>query len=413
MARRKIREYNGRRLFNEFFSQENESVLVDESTDLDSLVKKHKWLKEKKLVVKPDMLIGKKGKHKLILLNSDFSDAKKFVKDHMKKEIEIKGIKGILTHFIIQPFVEHDHEYFISIMTGRDDDKIYLSPKGGVDIEENWDSVSEIKVSIGGEFPKKEVEKVVSSFPKDHQKQVLEFTEKLYKLFVDYDFAYLELNPFSFIGDNAVPIGFVGQLDDCAKYKNYKLWGGLTFPQGFGKKLTKEEREIKELDSKTGASLKLTLLNPEGKIWPMIAGGGASVIYADTIVDLGGQKELAMYGEYSGNPNESETYQYASTILDLMTREKRKDGKILLIGGGIANFTDVAKTFKGIVHALRDYKKKLQEHKVKIYVRRGGPNYQTGLALMKELGKELGVPLEVYGPESHMTKIVALALKDR
>lgn len=30
-----------------------------------------------------------------------------------------------------------------------------------------------------------------------------------------------------------------------------------------------------------------------------------------------------------------------------------------------------------------------------IYVRRGGPNYQTGLAKMRTLGEELGVPLEV------------------
>ena len=30
----------------------------------------------------------------------------------------------------------------------------------------------------------------------------------------------------------------------------------------------------------------------------MVAGGGASVIYADTIVDMGGVKELANYGNY-------------------------------------------------------------------------------------------------------------------
>lgn len=30
-----------------------------------------------------------------------------------------------------------------------------------------------------------------------------------------------------------------------------------------------------------------------------------------------------------------------------------------------------------------------------IYVRRGGPNYQTGLAKMRKVGEELGVPLEV------------------
>ena len=35
-----------------------------------------------------------------------------------------------------------------------------------------------------------------------------------------------------------------------------------------------------------------------------MAGGGASVIYSDTICDLGGASELANYGEYSGAPSE-------------------------------------------------------------------------------------------------------------
>ena len=34
-----------------------------------------------------------------------------------------------------------------------------------------------------------------------------------------------------------------------------------------------------ELDAKSGASLKLTILNKKGRIWTMVAGGGASVIY--------------------------------------------------------------------------------------------------------------------------------------
>ena len=75
-----------------------------------------------------------------------------------------------------------------------------------------------------------------------------------------------------------------------------------------------------ELDGKTGASLKLTILNEKGRIWTMVAGGGASVIYADTIVDMGGVNELANYGEYSGAPNEIQTYEYAKTVIDLMCR---------------------------------------------------------------------------------------------
>ena len=68
-----------------------------------------------------------------------------------------------------------------------------------------------------------------------------------------------------------------------------------------------QEAYIADLDAKSGASLKLTVLNPEGRIWTMVAGGGASVIYSDTICDLGGSKDLANYGEYSGAPNEGET----------------------------------------------------------------------------------------------------------
>lgn len=107
----------------------------------------------------------------------------------------------------------------------------------------------------------------------------------------------------------------------------------MVFPAPFGRELTKEEAYIRDLDSKTGASLKLTVLNPVGRIWTMVAGGGASVVYrfaylhllifSDAIAAHGYAHEIANYGEYSGAPNESQTYEYAKTILDLMTRGQR------------------------------------------------------------------------------------------
>lgn len=92
-----------------------------------------------------------------------------------------------------------------------------------------------------------------------------------------------------------------------------------------------------------------------------------------------------------------------------MTREKHPDGKILIIGGSIANFTNVAATFKGIVRAIRDYQGPLKEHEVTIFVRRGGPNYQEGLRVMGEVGKTTGIPIHVFGTETHMTAIVGMA----
>jgi ATP-citrate lyase beta-subunit len=150
-------------------------------------------------------------------------------------------------------------------------------------------------------------------------------------------------------------------------------------------------------------------------VWNLVAGGGGSVIFADTVADLGYANELANYGEYSGNPSTDLTYEYTKTILDLMTRKKDPKGraKYLLIGGGIANFTDVAKTFTGIIQAIEEYKEKLQKTNVKIYVRRGGPNYKEGLENMRKMGKRIGVPVEVYGPETHMTRIVSMALSEK
>ena len=211
--------------------------------------------------------------------------------------------------------------------------------------------------------------------------------------------------------DSIVPLDLAAKLDSTAEFESGAKWGNITFPAPFGRGLSREEAFIEDLDSKTGASLKLTVLNAEGRVWTMVAGGGASVIYADTITDLGYMNELANYGEYSGDPSEEFTYLYAKTILDLMTRKPHPKGKFLLIGGGIANFTDVAATFKGIIRALKEFQKNLQENKVKIYVRRGGPNYKEGLCQMRALGEMLGVPIEVYGPETHMTKIVSMALK--
>ena len=94
-----------------------------------------------------------------------------------------------------------------------------------------------------------------------------------------------------------------------------------------------------------------------------------------------------------------------------MTRgTPRPDGKILIIGGGIANFTNVAATFKGIIRALKEYKGPLINHKVRIFVRRGGPNYQEGLKNMKAATQELGLKAKIFGPEMHVSGIVPLAL---
>ena len=95
-------------------------------------------------------------------------------------------------------------------------------------------------------------------------------------------------------------LDLAAKLDSTAEYLCKATWGDVEFPPPFGREALPEEAYIADLDAKSGASLKLTVLNPKGRVWTMVAGGGASVVYSDTICDLGMGHELANYGEYSG-----------------------------------------------------------------------------------------------------------------
>lgn len=215
---------------------------------------------------------------------------------------------------------------------------------------------------------------MLKEVPKGVHNVLVDFISRLYAVYVDCQFTYLEINPLVVIPNadaTSAEVHFLdlaAKLDQTAEFECGVKWavarspaalglpgvtpGGkvnidagppMEFPAPFGREMSKEEAYIAELDAKTGASLKLTILNAKGRIWTLVAGGGASVVYADAIASSGFSDELANYGEYSGAPTETQTYHYARTVLDLMLRAPlHPEGKVLFIGGGIANFTNVS-----------------------------------------------------------------------
>ncbi len=399
------------------FDYHNKLFIVDTETNLDKVISENPWVNTEKLVVKPDQLFGKRGKANLILLDANRDEMKNFCNENLGKMFEIGNVRGELKRLLVEPFIPHETEYYISITSERDNDIIHFSIEGGIFVEENWSEVNHIPVPIGTDINTFDLG---SKLPElgDLKDTVVSFIKGLYQVFVDQDFAFLEINPFAITADKKiVPLDLKARLDDTAQFLHTDTWGNpenpIEFPAGFGQVMSKEETMISELDEKTGASLKLTILNREGRVWTMVAGGGASVIYTDTVVDLGLGAELGNYGEYSGNPSREHTEIYAQTIIDLITENPDPQGKpkYLIIGGGIANFTDVKATFTGIVNAIRNSIDKLKRANVKIYVRRGGPNEKQGLELMKQVGKDTGVPIEVYDRYTHMTRVVELIKK--
>lgn len=422
VAQRAIRECDGKKMIARWmnthprgpYTLDDRFVPVTPYMSFDQQCTAYPWLKEERLVVKPDQLIKRRGKSGMLLLDASWEEVRDWVGERMGQAIEVEGVRGILDHFIVEPFTPHspDDEYYLAIRSVREGDEVLFFHEGGIHVGD-VDARAERWLLPIGRLPTAEeiTSKLLLHVPEYRRFIVAGFIEMMFKFYAELNYAYLEINPFVVVADRIVPLDLAARIDDTAEFESGALWGDIEFPAPFGRELTPEEKYIKELDAQTGASLKLTVLNPRGRVWTMVAGGGASVIYTDTVSDLGAGSELANYGEYSGDPSEQFTYEYARTILDLMTREKDPRGKVLIIGGGIANFTNVAATFKGIVRALKEYQTRLQENEVKIYVRRGGPNYQEGLRIMRDLGQNLGVPIEVFGPETHITSIVPMALE--
>jgi len=422
MSARAISEACGKRILNEQLepncgAAQGRFVSITEETDWSKLEAAHPWLTSEKLVVKPDQLIKRRGKLGLIKVNATFPEVKTWVVERMGANQKIGKAEGKLRQFIIEPFLPHkqEEESYICIYSVRDKDVILFHHEGGVDIGDVDAKAVKLEVNIADkmEVDKATVTKaLLSSFTGDKD-LVAGFVVALYNQYVKLHFTYLEVNPLVVTGGKIYILDLAAKLDATADFVCRAKWGEVDYPPPFGRDAFPEEAYIADIDAKTGASLKLTILNAEGRIWTMVAGGGASVIYSDTICALGGSTELANYGEYSGAPSEQQTYDYAKTLLSLMTRSKHAEGKVLIIGGGIANFTNVAATFKGIVRALEEYQTAIREGGIKIFVRRAGPNYQEGLRVMREVGQNLNIPLFVFGPETHMTAIVGMALGKR
>jgi ATP citrate (pro-S)-lyase len=418
MGRVKIREIDAKRLLARHLSSEVpisfQNVQVTSDTIFEKLLRENPWLGTTRLVVKPDLLFGQRGKNNLVLVNTDFAGARAFLEERLNKPLQLKNVSGLLTHFIIEKFIPHKNEYYLSISSYREYTKICFSPSGGIEIEENWDHVRSLIVPVSeSPTPEKIKETLVYDIePVPNRVKIIDFFIALFKVFENLDFTFLEMNPFTFDeNENLAVLDIRAELDSTAHFKSGKKWGNIEFPQPFGRVMAPEEAFVKSLDEKSGASLKLTILNPKGRIWTLVAGGGASVIFADTVADLGYGHELGNYGEYSGAPNEEETYQYAKTVISLATRNPDDKTRVLLIGGGIANFTDVAKTFEGIITAIKELQDDIKKAHIKVFVRRAGPNYQKGLKAMTKLGQDLGIPIDVHGPEIPMTSIIPDAIK--
>ena len=75
-----------------------------------------------KFVAKPDQLIKRRGKSGLLALNKTWPEAKAWVAERARKVQKVEHTHGVLSQFLVEPFVPHPQgtEYYININSVRD-----------------------------------------------------------------------------------------------------------------------------------------------------------------------------------------------------------------------------------------------------------------------------------------------------
>ena len=375
-------------------------VVVSSLEEFTKLAEANDWLKKTKLVAKAHEALGSRFKLGLVKVGLDLGGAKEAVREMLGREVG--SIK--ISQVIVSEMVPHKDEYYAAVKSTREGTDILVAKCGGIEVESNWERVKRLPVEIGESPSPSALEKLAkdAGFSGDVAKKVADFTKKLFACFENEDAQYLEVNPLVAreADGELVALDAVTLLDGDAKFR-HPDWN-FPFAAEFGRAYTQHELDVMGVDSKIKGSVKFIEI-PGGDTAMLPAGGGASVYYSDAVVARGGK--LANYAEYSGDPPDWAVEVLTDRVCSL------PGIKNIIVGGAIANFTDVKKTFGGIIAGFRKAKSEGKLDGVKIWVRRGGPREKEGLDAMRTLREE-GFDIHVFDRHTPLTDIVDKALKN-
>ena len=374
-------------------------VVISSADELKKLGEANEWLKKSKLVVKAHEALGSRFKLGLVKVGLDLEAAQAAAKEMLGRQV------GSITvsQAIVSEMVPHKDEYYVAVKSTREGTEILAANCGGIEVESNWDRVKKLPVEVGAAPSPESLQKLAkeAGFSGPMAEKIAEFAGKMFACFDNEDAQYLEVNPVvARESDGAlVALDAVSLLDADAKFR-HPDW---TFPFAaeFGRAYTKNELEVMEVDAKIKGSVKFIEI-PGGDTAMLPAGGGASVYYSDAVVARAGK--LANYAEYSGDPPDWAVEVLTDRVCSL------PGIKNIIVGGAIANFTDVKKTFGGIIAGFRKAKAEGKLTGVKIWVRRGGPREKEGLDAMRALRDE-GFDIQVFDRHTPLTDIVDKALQ--
>jgi len=373
-------------------------VVVTSVDELTKLGHANEWLKKSKLVVKAHEALGSRFKLGLVKVGLDLKEAETATKEMIGRHVGSITVSQV----IVSEMIPHKEEYYCAVKSTREGTDILVANCGGIEVESNWERVKRLAVDVGEQPSEAALEKLAkdAGFTGSLLKKMADFAGKMFTCFDSEDAQYLEVNPVVLREHESelIALDAVTLLDGDAKFR-HPDWN-FAFAAEFGRAYSKHEMEVMAVDAKIKGSVKFIEI-PGGDTAMLPAGGGASVYYSDAVVARGGK--LANYAEYSGDPPDWAVEVLTEKVCSL------PGIKNIIVGGAIANFTDVKKTFGGIINGFRKAKSEGKLKDVKIWVRRGGPREKEGLDAMRTL-KDEGFDINVFDRNTPLTDIVDKAL---
>lgn len=372
MARVKLSEFKAKSLLVDSY----DGVSLKLATiDEDSI----RVAKDVKYVVKVDQGIKKRGKQGLIRLNVSKAEVKQAVEELAEQGFSLFIAEPMLTH-------QDDEERYVSFERSRDGMVVTYSKRGGVSVEDNPDSVTR--------------------YTADTVPLPAPFVGRILSVMDDQHMSFCEINPLIVRGDDCILLDAAVLVDSAGEHTSDWTDDDIVDPH----LPTGSEVAVAEMNQNSPAAFSFRVLNPDGAIWLLLSGGGASITIADEAMNQGNASLIGNYGEYSGGPTKEESYLYTKQVLSQMFQSKAPK-KAVVIAGGVANFTDVKKTFKGVIQALDEVAEALRDNHVKVFVRRGGPNEKEGLAMMERFLRDTQLYGDVHGSDVLLTSVVTEALE--
>ncbi len=345
----------------------------------DTLPKDGRW------VAKVDQGVKKRFKQGLVVVDKSAAE--------LNAVIDGWRSKGF-SQFILEPFFSHNmkEEQYFSMERVREGIRILHAKDGGVDIEAHPEAVKHYLITSAADVP---AVAATSGMPHAFLQNCIDVFDKNF-------LAFLEINPLVIVDGQAHLLDAAVLVDDAGAFFT-DVWGEDDLVRS--KTRHPAEARVEALASTTPASLKLSVINPDGALFSLLSGGGGSIVIADEAQLKGAGSMIGNYGEYSGGPTREETYLYAKEVIGVMLASKAAK-KALVIAGGIANFTDMKSTFSGIIDALTEVAQIMRAAGIKVFVRRGGPNEAAGLKIMREFLEKESLLGSIDGSDSIITKAV-------